>query len=137
MSTQVASFHPPMFRNNPLGFILSILLITVVGLGVLILLYWFILSRSETLSIFDNKLIFTSGILSKKSTELKLMSIRTINVSQSFFQRIFGTGDLDIFTAGDFPEVALKGMPDPLKLKAKLIGEPDAMEYGESKAGHL
>lgn len=137
MSDQIARFHPLMFRNNPLGFILSVLLILAGGIGILILLYWFVRTRSETLSILENKLIFSQGILSKKSTELKLASIRTINVSQSFFQRIFGTGDLDIFTAGDFPEVVLKGMPNPSALKETLSGDVASLENRESKAGHL
>jgi uncharacterized membrane protein YdbT with pleckstrin-like domain len=40
-----------------------------------------------------------------------------VRVNQSLFQRIFGTGDVEIFTAGDDPEITAKGMPDPNEIR--------------------
>jgi uncharacterized membrane protein YdbT with pleckstrin-like domain len=108
--------HPPMFRNHPLGFVLSVLLIAV-AIGIIILLVWYVKSRSEQLTITNEGLRYEKGILSKTHNELKLTSIRSVRVYQSFFQRMFGTGDVDIFTAGDVPEVTLKGMPDPQQIR--------------------
>jgi uncharacterized membrane protein YdbT with pleckstrin-like domain len=108
--------HPPMFRNNPLGFVLSVLLIPV-AVGILILLFWYVKSRSETLTITAEDLRYEKGILSKARSELRLTGIRSVRVNQSLFQRMFGTGDIEIFTAGDAPEVTLKGMPDPNEIR--------------------
>jgi len=108
--------HPPMFRNNPLGFVLSVLLIPV-AVGILILLFWYVKSRSETLTITAEDLRYEKGILSKARSELRLTGIRSVRVNQSLFQRMFGTGDIEIFTAGDAPEVVLKGMPDPNEIR--------------------
>jgi uncharacterized membrane protein YdbT with pleckstrin-like domain len=108
--------HPPMFRNNPLGFVLSVLLIPV-AVGILILLFWYVKSRSEKLTITAEDLRYEKGILSKARSELRLTGIRSVRVNQSLFQRMFGTGDIEIFTAGDAPEVILKGMPDPNEIR--------------------
>ena len=47
--------------------------------------------------------------------------IRSVKVNQSFFQRIFGVGDLEIYSSGDEPEIVVSGMPNPLHLKELLI----------------
>ena len=50
MSPQYSE-HPVMFKNNPLGFILSLLLIPVFGLGLLILLSWHLQNKSSKLTV--------------------------------------------------------------------------------------
>ena len=108
--------HPPMFRNNPIGFILSVLLIPA-GIGILILLYWYVKSRSERLTLTTEELRYEKGLLSKDRSELKLTAIRSVRAYQSLFQRMFGTGNIEIYSAGDTPEMVLKGMPDPNEIR--------------------
>jgi uncharacterized membrane protein YdbT with pleckstrin-like domain len=48
---------------------------------------------------------------------MKLSSIRSVRIKQSLFQRLFGTGDISIFTAGDAPELIADGMPDPARVR--------------------
>lgn len=108
--------HPPMFRNNPVGFVISLLLIPV-AIGILILLYWYLSSRSKKLTITDDELRFEEGILSKSRVEMRLTGIRSVRVHQSLFQRMFGTGDISVYTAGDSPEIEVKGMPDPHRIR--------------------
>ena len=108
--------HPPMFRSHPLLFVLSVLLIAV-AVGVLILLVWYVKARSELLTVTREDLRYEKGILSKAHSELRLSSIRSVRVSQSLSQRIFGTGDIAIYTAGDAPEITAKDMPDPHELR--------------------
>lgn len=113
--------HPPMFRNNPFGFVISVLLIGA-GVGIVVLLVWYVRSRSERLTLTSEELRYEQGILSKTHSEVRLSGIRTIRVRQSLFQRIFGTGDVDVFTAGDLPEVTIQGIPDPHELR-ELVAE--------------
>jgi uncharacterized membrane protein YdbT with pleckstrin-like domain len=109
--------NPPMFRNNPFGFIISILLIPAFGLGIIILLVWYVSTKAQKLTITTQDLLYEKGLLSKSRSELRLTSIRSVRVNQSLFQRIFGTGDVEIFTAGDDPEITAKGMPDPNEIR--------------------
>jgi len=108
--------HPPMFRNNPIGFIAAVILVPV-GVGLLILGIWYLSSRSKTLTITNDRLRYVEGILSKNRIELRLSSIRSIRVNQNVFQRLFGTGDIQIYSAGDAPEVTIKGLPDPSRVR--------------------
>ncbi|TCO76108.1 PH domain-containing protein [Chromatocurvus halotolerans] len=108
--------HPAMFKNNPLGFILAVLLIPV-AVGVLILLWWYLQTKSSKLTVFENEILFEKGLLSKERSEVNISIVRTVRVKQSFFNRIFGVGTVSIYTAGDNPEIVAKGMPDPNRIR--------------------
>lgn len=111
------SEHPVMFKNNPLGFIISLLLVPVFGVGLLILLFWYLKCKSSKLTIHENDLLYEKGLLSKERSEVSLHRIRTVTVKQSFFNRIFGVGTIEIYTAGDRPEMTAHGMPDPNRVR--------------------
>ncbi|MBM7422362.1 MULTISPECIES: PH domain-containing protein [Spongiibacter] len=111
MSQQYAE-HPAMFRNKPFGFILALLLVPV-GIGILILLYWYLKCKATRLEINGNEIVLEQGLLNKDRTELNTSSIRTVKISQSLMNRLFGVGTLSIFTAGDKAEVQASGMPRP------------------------
>lgn len=120
--------HPAMFGNHPLGFIGAILLIPV-GVGILILLAWRVKCKSTRLELTENNLILETGLLSKERTELNIERIRTVRVTQTFSNRIFGVGKISIFTSGDAPEMVVAGMPRPYELneliKASDVGSDD------------
>jgi len=115
--SELYSEHPVMFKNNPLGFILCLILIPVGGLGLLILLTWHLKNKASKLSVNDNEILFEKGLLSKERSEVNLARVRTTKVKQSFFNRIFGVGTIEIYTAGDSPEIIASGMPDPNKIR--------------------
>ena len=115
--SELYSEHPVMFKNNPLGFILCLILIPVGGIGLLILLTWHLKNKASKLSVNNNEILFEKGLLSKERSEVNLTSVRTTKVKQSFFNRIFGVGTIEIYTAGDSPEIIASGMPDPNKIR--------------------
>ena|SRR5690554_4047160 len=112
MSVRYSS-NPAMFKNNPLGFIIAVVLIPAFGLGILILLWWYLQTRASKLTVTDTEIIYDKGLLNKEHSEISISRIRAIRVNQSFFDRIFGVGQISIYTAGDNPEIVAKGMPDP------------------------
>ena len=115
--SELYSEHPVMFKNNPLGFILCLILIPVGGIGLLILLTWHLKNKASKLSVNNNEILFEKGLLSKERSEVNLTSVRTTKVKLSFFNRIFGVGTIEIYTAGDSPEIIASGMPDPNKIR--------------------
>ena len=115
--SELYSEHPVMFKNNPLGFILCLILIPVGGIGLLILLTWHLKNKASKLSVNNNEILLEKGLLSKERSEVNLTSVRTTKVKQSFFNRIFGVGTIEIYTAGDSPEIIASGMPDPNKIR--------------------
>ena len=105
--------HPAMFRAHPFWFILAVLLILAFGIGIIILLYWYIKTRATALTVTDQELMYERGILSKDRTSVSLKHIRSVNIAQGFVNRVMGVGTVQISTAGDEPEFTIADMPDP------------------------
>ena len=59
--SELYSEHPVMFKNNPLGFILCLVLIPAGGLGLLILLTWHLKNKASKLSVNGNEILFEKG----------------------------------------------------------------------------
>ena len=115
--TVIYEAHPAMFRAHPFWFILSVLLIAAFGLGILILLYWYIKTRATALTITEHEIMYEKGILSKDRTSVSLKHVRAVRVTQRFINRILGVGTVEISTAGDEPEFEVKDMPDPHQIR--------------------
>lgn len=111
------SHHPVMFRNSPIGFIISLALIFSFGVGILILLAWYLSCRGSYLKIEDGDMLFEKGILSKNRIEISISKIRSVRVNQSFFQRMFDVGTVEVYTAGDNPELTINGIPHPNEVR--------------------
>ena len=110
---ELYSAHPAMFKANPIGFIVAILLIAVFGIGLLILLFWYLQTKATKLTITENEILYENGLLSKERVDVNISMIKTVKVKQTFFDRIFGIGSIDIYTTGDSPEFIVTAMPEP------------------------
>ena len=108
-----------MFADEPLMFIIAVILIPV-GVGIVWLIYWYIKLRCTLVTIDDERVMLSRGILTKEKVEIELQSIRTVRVDQTFADRLFNCGILKIYTAGDSPELQQGGMPDPERLRNAL-----------------
>lgn len=115
MSTAYTA-HPAMFKSNPLGFIIALLLVPV-AIGILILLYWYLQCKSTRLEVSGGTVLLERGLLSKEKIELDLDRIRTVRIYQSFFNRMFGVGTISVYSAGDKAEFEIAGMPDPNRFR--------------------
>ncbi|MDF0543603.1 PH domain-containing protein [Sphingobium sp. H39-3-25] len=106
--------HPAMFRNNPLLFVLLLVsVVGIIGLGI-----WWVIAKGERLAISDREMLREKGILSKQRIQINLSSVRSVRVTQTMFQRMLGVGDVEVFTAGDYAEIAIRGMPNPDRVRA-------------------
>jgi uncharacterized membrane protein YdbT with pleckstrin-like domain len=125
--TVIYEAHPAMFRAHPFWFIGSVLLILAFGIGIIILLYWYILTRATALTVTEHEILYEKGILSKDRTSVALKHVRAVRVTQGFINRILGVGTIEIATAGDMPEFTVKDMPDPHQIR-EAISKAQAME---------
>ena len=108
--------HPCMFRARPFSFILCIILIPV-GIGLIILLVWWLKCRTATLTITRKRLVYRTGVLSKSTDEIWHNDVRNVVVRQSFLQRMFGCGDIAVSTAGQSGiEVSAQGFKNPQQI---------------------
>ncbi|WP_161604493.1 PH domain-containing protein [Roseiconus nitratireducens] len=135
--------HPVVFRRHFLGTVICILLVlaglaglvmgladrTVLNLsgsallissGVLIvvalffLLRWLILSRMQSLTLTNERLIYQYGLLHRGSSELRHEDVRNLKLSQNLAERILRFGDIAVSSAGqDDMEVVINDIPNP------------------------
>ncbi|MEO2031821.1 MAG: PH domain-containing protein [Planctomycetaceae bacterium] len=109
--------HPAMFGNHPVGFVLSVIL-SLVGVGLVILLIWYIRCVGTTLTVTNEQTTLRRGILSKFTNDVFHENVRNIIVRQTFLQRIFGVGSVGISSAGQSGiEIEVNGIPDPDRVK--------------------
>jgi uncharacterized membrane protein YdbT with pleckstrin-like domain len=84
------------FVNSSLGWIVGIAAVLWVGWLVLKYFQW-------TMTYFvvtSRRVIYRTGVISKKGVEIPLERINNINFHQRIIDRIIGAGDLDIESAG-------------------------------------
>lgn len=86
-------------------------------IGAFNLLRWWLAGLVDRLEIHSNEILWTHGLLAKNYTEINMGSVRTVRVHQSLLQRLLGAGDLVIFTTGDEPELAVRGLPRPNEIR--------------------
>ncbi len=118
--------HPAMFRAHPFWFVLFVLLILAFGIGILILLYWYIKTRATSLTVTDHELLYEKGILSKERLAVSLQHVRSVQVNQGFINRILGVGTIEIKTAGDEPEFTVADLPDPHEVREAISRAQEA-----------
>lgn len=143
MSEILYEAHPSMIRMNPFSTVLAILavpvaafgsvlfgpplalaLIPIAGGAILLLLYWYVSTKQDHLTIKEDEIVWEHGLINKKYTEINMSSVRTARVSQNLLQRILNAGDIEIYTAGDQPELVVRGLPDPNAIREHIKGQP-------------
>lgn len=109
--------HPAMFRNNPIWFIVCVLLCAI-GVGFILLLVWYLQTLSTTLIVTNEQTTLRKGLLSKNTNDVFHENVRNIQVKQSFFQRLMGVGYVGISSSGQSGlEIEVNGIPDPDRVK--------------------
>lgn len=110
--------NPAMFRNRPLGFLLSVVLVAA-GVGLVILGIWWLNTKAATLTVTNKRTIQRTGLFSKRTTEVLHRDVRNIEIDQSISQRMFGVGSIGIASAGQSGiEIQFAGIRDPDGVKA-------------------
>jgi uncharacterized membrane protein YdbT with pleckstrin-like domain len=118
--TTLLQTNPAMFRESPMLFIVCVLGIPV-GLGLLALGIWWVATKAALLTITDKRTIVRRGLLSKNTNEVLHRDIRNIRVSQTFLQRVFGAGRIEISSSGQGDiEIRFDGVKDPDAVKAMI-----------------
>ncbi len=114
--------HPSMFRNQPVGFVLTAILCVAV-VGIIMMIAWWFKCKGTTLTVTDKRTRLRRGIFSKSITEVWHSDVRNVVLEQTFFQRVFGVGMIGISSAGQSGmEISVTGIPDPDQVK-QLIDE--------------
>jgi len=139
--------HPAMFRAKPIAFTIHvvvtlasivgaiwvglftsyewaaipILLVLVVALGSLA--YWKVRTLTMALRITSVRTIEDRGFFSRRTSEVLHENIRNVQITQSFWNRLWGVGKLEIASAGhEGFEITFKDVRNPYDVRS-LIDE--------------
>jgi uncharacterized membrane protein YdbT with pleckstrin-like domain len=96
-----------------------VLAIPTVGITLIVALFEFLRLRSIEQGVTNKRVIYKKGIISRKSEEMKLNSIETVDIDQGIAGRIFGFGDVTV-TGRGLSNVVLKSVDDPMAVKRKI-----------------
>ena len=74
------------------------------------------------------RVIQVSGVINKNVIDSNLEKVNDVKMSQSFFGRIFGYGDIEILTASELGINKFKRIELPVKFKTSMINAKEALE---------
>jgi uncharacterized membrane protein YdbT with pleckstrin-like domain len=90
--------------------------------GVVLLERW-LRRRTTNFVLTTDRLVFRSGVVSKRGKEIPLMRIQDITFNQSMFERLIGAGDLMIESAGERGQETFPDLPRPARVQNAVYQE--------------
>ncbi len=105
------------------GLIKSTQMLPEIGGGVFLLGagflgYWFLHSRSMSITVTSKRLIVAQGLFTRDTLDVPLREIQDIRLTQSLHERLLGTGRLSISNSSQSDdEIELEHIPNPQNLK--------------------
>jgi len=119
---------------NPPGW----LIVVIVAVWIVVVLAEFVRWWTTQHVITNERVIHRTGLIAKKGTEIPLEVINDVAFRQSMIERVFGSGDLLIESAGTHGQSAYTDIPNPERVQ-KLIYEVresrmSSMRSGETQA---
>lgn len=114
MNQILLSRSPHMMRNQPILFTLCCLTVPVAGLGAVALLLWWYQARCLRLELTPQGVRLRRGVLARAIDEIAYSDVRNIRVTQTFGQRLFSVGTLEVSSAGQADvEIRIDGIYAP------------------------
>ena len=147
---RVIKLRPAMFRARPFSFIALVLLMTAAGVvalyaavrkeplwpgdtfwlvicllvfvaAAITMFVWYLLKLSASLEITTKRTTESHGLFSRATSEVLHDNIRNIAVKQSFIDRVFNVGKLEISSSGQSGvEITMKDVKDPHGVREKI-----------------
>jgi uncharacterized membrane protein YdbT with pleckstrin-like domain len=102
----------------------------VVGVIALLVLVWFVLRylrwTTTNFVVTTDRLVYRSGVVAKHGKEIPLERVNDIAFAQTFLDRIIGTGDLSIESAGASSRETFSDIPHPSRVQNEIYAQMEA-----------
>lgn len=101
--------------------------IPTLGITLVLALYEYLRVRNIEQGVTNKRVIYKAGIISRKSEEMKIGSIETVEIDQGIFGRILGYGNVKVTGRGT-SDVLFRTVQDPMTVKRQIenISHPAA-----------
>lgn len=100
--------------------ILGLLTLPFFGLGIIFLISAYLKYISTEIAITNKRVIAKFGFISRRTTEISIQRIESIQVDQGIWGRIFNYGSLVVSGAGN-PQAPIPGISDPLEFRRAFV----------------
>lgn len=108
-----------------LPIVLGFLFLPLFGLGLLFWLWAWILYRTTELAVTNKRIIAKKGLIQRKTVEIFLDKVESVQVEQSVMGRICNYGSLTISgTGGD--KSPIENISDPMLFRTNFMSAVDA-----------
>ena len=104
-----------------------ILGIPTFGITWLIAIYEFLRLKFLEQGVTNKRVVFKKGIISRRTDEMKLVSIETVEIDQGIWGRIFGFAEVRV-TGRGLSDVVFKLIDDPLSVKRAIESMSNPVE---------
>lgn len=104
---------------------LGLLTLPLFGLGLVLWLMAYIQYKTTELAITNKRVIAKFGFISRKTIELNIARVESIQVNQGVAGRIFNFGTLVISGAGN-PQAPIPGISDPMSFRRAFMEAQDS-----------
>ena len=126
---EVDDEEPTIFEASPVkgGFftwwLLGILLFPIL-VGIYFLVKIWLITKYTSYRLNTERFLLSEGFLSRRDEEIEIFRIKDVNATQSFWERIFKTGTVTIWSTDDStPKVVMPGMRNPVEVKETIRRE--------------
>jgi uncharacterized membrane protein YdbT with pleckstrin-like domain len=104
-------------------------LLLIVGIGLLFWLWAWIVYTTTELAITNKRVIAKTGLIQRRTVEMFLEKIESIQVDQSILGRVFDFGSVVISGTG-VHSAPFRNISDPLSLRRNFMMAADARRAG-------
>ena len=108
--------------------LLGLVLLPFFGVGLIFWVVAFIRYKSTEVAVTNKRVIAKFGFISRKTVEMSLAKVESVQVDQSLLGRVFDFGTLIVSGAGN-PQAPIPGISDPLAFRRSCMEQLD-LELG-------
>ena len=103
----------------------GVLLLPVLGLGLVFLAMAYIKYKTTELAITNKRVIAKFGFVSRRTVEININKVESIQIDQGLLGRIFDFGTLVISGAGE-PQAPIPGISEPIRFRKAFVEAQEA-----------
>jgi uncharacterized membrane protein YdbT with pleckstrin-like domain len=110
-------------------FALGLLLLPVFGLGLIFWVLAYVRYKTTELAITTKRVIVKHGFIRRRTVEININKVESIQVDQEILGRMFNFGTLVIAGAGN-PQAPIAGISSPMAFRKAFIEAQDQAKSG-------
>ena len=104
--------------------LLGVLLLAAFGAGLLLFAWVYIIYRTTEIAITNKRIIAKFGFIERRTIEINLAKVESLQVDQSVAGRMFNFGTILVAGAGT-PNLSVPGIADPLRFRRHFMEATD------------